>query len=224
MVSQADLYYSSNIDTDKVIYTKTDTQEWTGLMDLTYDTGLNDYCFPLSQYSFDNNKWYDQGQADETNNYVFPTATITDDGIIKIPFGSPAGPQILYIRIICLSHPGQKPFSRVSDGAIISYSSSLRYMKIAKEDPIQAVSNGATETALNLTIPHNLGYTPFIRLFIRYNNSTKYITKQLSNAAKPLISLDDNNLYFNTDTSITGTNFIVAPGPQYFYRIYYDNI
>jgi hypothetical protein len=232
MASLADqataLNFTSNIETDRVIYAKSVNVIWLAAVSAvyTFDTGLGDYCLPLATYSLDGNKWYEQGLFDETNTYLFGIPQVDDTGVITILQGAPASgiSQNLYIRVMCLAHPAQKAFGTIYDGRPQSYASNYRYLKIAQSGTIQAVSNGATETAVNQTIPHNLGYVPQIRTWVRYNNGTKNLTRQLSNGAKPQIKVDSTNLYFNTDTTLSGTNFIVAPGPLYFYYIYYDNI
>lgn len=230
MVSLTDtaktLAFTSNLDTDKVIFTKQTTELWAhGISNTyTYSTGLQDFCFPLALYSLDGVKWYEQGHTDDTGTYLFPIAQINDGGTIFIVAGNPAVTQTLYIRLFCLAQPNQKPFNTAFNGNLLAYSSAFRYMKILKTDMIHVTNNGAIETPTNIVIPHDLNYVPMVRWFVRFNNGTEWRTRQLSNAAKPLNSVDTHNLYFNNDTTLGGTNFVVGGFVDYYYTIYLDTI
>lgn len=213
------LAFNSNLETDQIVFTKDVVEAWPSGTSTTfyYDTGLNDFSLPTTQFSVDGITWYDQHMQDSVTTAQFGTPAVDDTGRIEIAQGAPPpGVTKLYMRIACFAHPNQKPFNRVSDGRTVSYTSNLRYKQIAASGILQPDSGGATEAAMTRVIPHNLGYVPNYRIFQRVLSSGVYKTRLMFAVSKYYIEIDTNNLYFDN------TPLEFASGVQYFYYIYHD--
>lgn len=213
------LNFSSEFATDQVIYTKSDVQPWVAAQSYVYTTPLGDYCLPVASFSLDGKTWYDEGAFDESGVYSFGYARVSDEGVITIAQSAPFAPQTLYIRIMCLAHPNQKPFALAQTGSNLSYKSEFNYMKIAQFGVIQVPITAGVEDAVVLDIPHDLGYPPNYKVFARLLNASTFVTQNLPPSSRPKIGVEYNKLHFD--------NFQLNPlinltAYQYFYILYYD--
>lgn len=217
---QADaLNFYSELPTDQVIYTKSDTVIWAGAQDYTYTTGLNDYCLPLAQFSLDGQKWFNQGGKNDTGTFTFANPSVSDDGILTVSQGAPSSTQTLRIRLMCLAHPNQKPFAQAATGSDIAYHFGFNYRKIFKADVINTPIVGNAEQSLIFDIPHDLGYVPNYNIFVRLKSGNNFLTTVLSPSARPKISMNTERLHF--DNYMTNP-LVQLQAFQYFYAIYYD--
>lgn len=215
------LNFTSEFSTDQVIFTKAITEQWTAgsLNIFIYNTGLNDYCLPLAIFSLNGQKWFNQGNFDDTQTYSFPNPTVSDTGVITVNMGETLVTQPVYIRLMCLAHPNQKPFDQAQTGSILSYKSEFNYMKIAQMGVIDTQLTANTERTILMDIPHNAQTVPNYRIFARLLNGDTYQTTVLSPNARPKIGITSSALHFDNYES---NPFVELQAAQYFYVIYYD--
>lgn len=213
------LNFSSEFPTDQVIFTKSDTVSWTTTQSYIYTTGLDDYCLPLAQYSLDGITWFNQEGFDDTGVYAFAAPYATDDGVIHIDQSSPFAPQTLRIRIMCLAHPNQKPFTQATTGSVIAYLGNYNYRKIAAMGVINTPIVANAEQTLIMDIPHDLGYTPNYMMFGRFRSANTFRTQLLSPNQRRRIYIDSHKLHID---NFMPNPLIQLQAFQYFYIIYYD--
>lgn len=216
------LNYSSEVNTDQVIFSKATAETWdTSTSEITYNSNLGDSCLPIAQYSLDNQIWYNQGEFDTTQTWAFPISYSTDDGIIHLPFHSTPTPTTVYIRLVCLAKPDQKPFQQTTIGPAIIYKSEFNYMKIVTSGVIDTGATGVPEPNIVKDIPHNLGYQPFYLMFVRINSSGTPQTMLMTttNSIRGRIGVTDSVLHFDNFLS---NPLVTNAASRYYYFIYYD--
>lgn len=215
------LNFSSAFPTDQIIYTKSDTVSWVAPQDFIYTTGLNDYCLPIAQFSVDGQNWFNQGTTDTDGGfYAFAVPVVSDDGVITISQAdTPATPQTLRIRIMCLAHPNQKPFDKATVGSPLVYNFGFNYRKIAVMGVIQTPITNNAEDSFIMDIPHNLNYAPNYTIFVRLKSGNNFITTLLSPNARRRIYIDSQKLHIDNYMS---NPLVSLQAFQYFYVIYYD--
>lgn len=213
------LNFSSEFATDEVIYTKSDVQPWVAAQSYVYTTPLGDYCLPVASFSLDGQTWYNEGAFDESGVYSFGYARVSDNGVITIAQSAPFAPQTLYIRIMCLAHPNQKPFTQAQTGSTLSYKFDFNYLKIAQFGVINVPISLGTEASVIIDIPHDLGYAPNYKVFARLLNANDFVTQNLPPSSRPKIAVDNNKLHFD---NYQLTPLLNLTAYQYFYILYYD--
>lgn len=211
------LNFYSELPTDQVIFTKSDTVPWTAAQNFIYNTGLGDICLPIAQYSIDGEEWFNQGNTAQS--YFFANPTCSDDGVITVAQSAPAAPKTLRIRLMGLAHPNQKPFQRAETGSDLSYLSNFNYRKVAASGVLQVPIVANAEQSLIVDIPHDVKRIANYTIFARFLSGNKFITTLLAPNSRPKIAIDKEKLHF--DNYMTNP-FVQLQARQYFYFIYYD--
>jgi hypothetical protein len=210
-------FINSDYPMDKVIYQLSGSQSMTGGTSITIPHGLP--FAPLVDMVWSYNSDFSVSYSDNAGpapsavfGWVFDLqVTVQADATnIYINSGGPASPATVYYRVFAFQPDDSNASlpATVSAGDSFVLNSGYNYAKL-----LNAGHTAYGTGAVNLVIPHNLGYIPQLKIWLK------------TTRVNPLDYLADDSFSWQVDattSSITISNSSVLTAGTIYYRIYMD--
>lgn len=242
MAAPKDFLLNSNYATDKVIGVVSSDTEGTvtvaagGVTSVNYNNPVGDTAFwagsfwidgnstkvPLGSYLAVNDDYSDMNIVFTSS--VSVTVRYITNSVVRLGFSNnDSSSATIHFKVFLIAKSDQTSYDATEQN-IFTYNTNNNYFKIASDTtysiPSIGTTGGAGVVTQTTTIPHNLGYSPFIINAIERSDTLYSAFTGTDPFLAACAYVDDNNFYVEianlsaSNSSLTGTMH---------YRIYYDN-